>query len=211
MNSIDWYKSINFDASIVLNYPKGMAGVLSAVKDILAEQKKIVVEYDRVDVELARSLVSGSRDTTSYHVIDNADSAVWSILRNSVNEDNIRVLGIFHGKISDSVPENVITIDVGRSLHRKVLKNVVSAISDSVLTKGKVPNGKPEELYYGIMTLCYEVLFKPEFRVFDRKVQKKVFLQRAFDYMYNPPDVLNEMSMKSAVLTFMDTVHGDME
>lgn len=211
MNSIDWYANTNFDASIILNFPKGMSGVMSALTGILSEQKKYVVEHDNMNVDLARKLVEESTGSTyEYHLINSQDPNVWGILRNPVNEDSIRVIGVFHGEIPDSVPENVITIDIGRSLHRKVPKNVVNSITDSIKTKGKFPNGKPEELYYGLMTLCYEVLFKPEYTIFPKNVRNGVYTSVAFDYMYNPPEVLNEPTMKSAVINFVDTVHGYM-
>lgn len=212
MNTLDYYDSVSMDASVVLNYPKGMPGVLSSLVKILEQQKKYVVEYDNLTVDDARRIV---RDATGskieYHLIASADPQVWGVLRNAVEQDDIRVLGVFHGQIPEEVPENVITIDIGRSLHRKVSKQVVAAISEALSKKGNALTGNPEQLYYGIMTLCYEVLYRPEYVVFPRNLHKVVFVSTAFDYMYNPPQILDTSSMRNAVQNFVEAVHGDMD
>lgn len=209
MTGIDFYRSTDLDASIILNFPKGMTGVLSALTDILKEKGKYVVDEGSVSISRARDIIAeATGDTKSYFIITTNDPKVWSVLKEAVNRDDIRVIGVFHGEIPDEVPENVVLIDIGRSLHRKVTKNIVSSINESLTTKDKYPTGRPEELYFGIQTLCYEVLYSPEYRVFSRNATSNVPRARAFDFMYNPPTPLSDQSMRSAVTKFVEDIHG---
>jgi hypothetical protein len=210
MVGINKYRELDFDMSIVLNFPKGLPKVVSEITAILNSRGAIVVDSGDMTVEEARVLVSKANgDTSTYYMLTSTSPKVWSILREPVNLDQLRVLGIFHGKIPSEVPENVLTIDIGRSLNRKVSKEIVSSITQAVTSsRGEYPRGKPEEVYIGIRSLCYEVLYRPEYQVFSSKVIDKIPIGYAFDFMYNPPATLDDLSMCSAYTQFMDKVHG---
>lgn len=209
MNSLDFYTNTDFDASVILNYPKGMTGVLSAVTQILNSRGRYVIDEGKITIERAREIVaSATGDLTAYHQIQSTDPKIWGVLREAVNRDDIRVLGVFHGQIPAEAPENVIVLDVGRSLHRKVSKAVSASLTDALTSKGKFPTGTPEELYYGVQALCYEALYTPEGRVFPRKATDQIPRAHAFGFMYNPPEVLTEATMTSAVQRFVEDVHG---
>lgn len=209
MAGFDFYRDTELDASIILNFPKGMPGVLSALTDILASKGRYVISEGAISVDRARQIVEESTgDPREYHEIVSTDPAVWKVLRNPVNEDTLRVIGVFHGRIPPEVPENVLLIDIGRSLHRKVAKPVVADISSALQTKGTYPTGKTEEVFAGILGLCYEVLYKPEYRLFKKDVADLVPVATAFDFMYNPPVPLEDLSMKSAISRFVEAIHG---
>lgn len=208
MNSIDYYKSLELDTSIVLNFPKGMTGVLSAVETFLKNKGRIIVPEGNISVDRAREIVAGATgDLKTFYQIQNSDPKVWNILREAVNEERIRILAIFHGQIPSEVPSNVVTLDIGRSLHRKVSKPVSAALTSAIGSKGKYPVGKAEDLYYATVALCYETLYSPEGRMFPRSVADSIPKAHAFDFMYNPPNTLTEASMTSAVNQFVGTLH----
>lgn len=211
MVGIDFYKSVNFDSSLALKYPKGMTSVLTAVRDILIAKGNLIVEVTPTVANVRELASQATRDPKTYYQIATTDSKVWSILKESVNRDDIRVLALIHGKAPDNLPENILVIDVGRSLHEKVSKSTVSSISDSLLSKTRLPAGKPEELYYGIQSLCYEVLYSPEYKVFGPKISNLIPKAHAFNFMYNPPEVLTSATSMSAVHRFVEDVHGWME
>lgn len=212
MNTIDFWRDTDLDVSIVLNYPKGMTGVLSAMQDILKSKGRYLVEEGNLSVPRAREIVAGATgDLRGYFQIQTSDPKVWSILKEPVNRDEIRVLAVFHGQIPPEVPENVVTIDIGRSLHRKVSKPISNALTEALTTKGKFPSGPAEDLYYGVQALCYEALYTPEGRMFPRQATDQIPRSHAFNFMYNPPALLTEASMSSAVQQFVEDVHGWME
>lgn len=210
MAGINTYRDLDLDTSIVLNFPKGMLKVVSEVTALLNSKGALVVDEGDISVARARELVaSATGDKTTYYMVNTVNTSVWSILREAVNRDNLRVLGIFHGMIPTQVPENVFTIDIGRSLNSKVSKAIVGNISDTLRkAHASYPQGNPEEVYLGIRSLCYEVLYDPEYRLFPKDVAAKVPLAVAFDFMYNPPQPLDNLTMRSAVSLFLDSVHG---
>lgn len=209
MNTLDFYRDTELDVSIVLNYPKGMAGVLSAMQDLLNSRGKYLIDEGALNVKRAREIVaSATGDTSAYYQIQTADPKVWNVLREYVNRDDIRVLAVFHGQIPSEVPENVVTIDIGRSLHRKVSKTITGVLAEALTTKGKFPSGKAEELYYGVQAICYEALYTPEGRMFSKQITNQIPRSHAFNFMYNPPALLTEASMTSAVNQFIEDVHG---
>ena len=209
MSGIDWYKSVNMDASVILNYPKGMPGVVSALVALLASRNKIVVDEGAISMDRTRQIIEGATgDIRTYFQINNPDPDIWEALSTSVNEDRIRVLGIFHGRIPDSVPENVVTLDVGKSMHQKVSKPMATDIMTALSSKGKYPVGDQEEVYEALLTLCFEVLYSPEYRVFKKETASLVPVSRAFDFMYNPPTPLTKILMASATVSFVEDIHS---
>lgn len=209
MSGIDWYRSVKMDASVILNYPKGMPGVVSALTALLASRNKIVVDEGTISMDRTREIIrEATGDTRIFFQINNPDPAIWDALSTPVNEDRIRVLGIFHGKIPDSVPENVVTLDVGKSMHQKVSKPMTTDIMTALSSKGKYPTGDQEEVYEALLTLCFEVLYSPELRVFKKETAALVPVSRAFDFMYNPPVPLRPLTMSAAVVSFCEDIHG---
>lgn len=209
MNGINTYRDLDLDTSIILNFPKGMPKVVPEVIALLNAKGAIVVEDGPTTVQMAKDLVANATgDTTTYHLITTDNPTVWNILKESVNRDDLRVIGVFHGAIPSTVPENVFTIDIGRSLNRKVSRHIVTNISDAVKNKGTYPQGKPEELFIGVRSLCYEVLYNPEYRVYPKDVARRIPVGLAFDFMYNPPQPLDDLTRRSAVTSFMDKIHG---
>lgn len=209
MNTIDFYRDTELDVSIVLNYPKEMTGVLSAMQELLKSRGKYLIDEGDLNVKRAREIVaSASGDISAYHQIRSSDPKVWNILREYVNRDDLRVLAVFHGKIPEEVPENVVVIDIGRSLHRRVSKAISGSLAEALTTKGKFPSGKAEELYFGVQAICYEALYSPEGRMFSRQVADQIPRSHAFNFMYNPPATLTESAMVSAVNRFVEDVHG---
>lgn len=210
--NIDFYRDTNLEVSLAINYPQGMTSVYDAIVGLLKQRGKFVAEYENFTVEDARELSKSIvQDSLTYHVVRSGDKNVWGILRNSINSDHIRVLALFHGKIPDNLPSNMVVIDVGSSLHRKVPKGTVSDIVDSLLKQGVYPKNKTEDVYYGIQTLCYEVLYQPEYRMFPAKVYGKVPTASAFNFMFHPPQPLTDSSMRNAINIFVQDIHGNLE
>lgn len=211
MSGIDfnWYKSVSLDLSVALNFPLGMPGVVSSMVDLLTSRNKIVVDEGKISMERVREIIANSTgDLRTYYQINNPDPAIWAALSKSVNADTLRVLGIFHGRLPDSLPESIAVLDVGKSMHQKVTKPMISDITTALTTKGKYPVGKPEEVYEALLTLCFEVLYSPEYRVFKKEVASLVPFSRAFDFMYNLPTPLSNLTMSSAVISFTEDIHG---
>lgn len=209
---IDYYRDIKMDLSIGLNYPNGMTNVYTAVKELLESRGKFIVADEPVTVDVARRLAAPKIvDLRNYYLVDTSDPKVWAILRNAVEEDRIRVLGIFHGKMPEALPESMLVIDIGKSLHKKVPKPVLTEVSDSLARKGKYPSGKSEDIFNALLSLCYEVIYSPEYRVFDRSVSRLVPRSRAFDFMFNPPVPLADKSMRNAINEFVEDIHGWLE
>lgn len=209
MNAFDFYRDTEMDVSVVLNYPRGMTGVLSAMQEILKQRGRLIVEEGELTLNRAKEIVaSASGDTRVYYLIQTTDPKVWSVLKEPVNRDDIRILAVFHGQIPSEVPENLVVIDLGRSLHRKVSKAVVATLTEALTSKGKFPTGSSEELYYGLQALCYEALYTPEGRMFPKVAAEQIPRSHAFQFMYNPPQLLTEASMTSAVHRFVEDVHG---
>lgn len=209
---LDFFAASNMDASVVLNYPTGMSGVLSAVKDILIARGKYIIEELDMSVARATEIVkSATGDTKAYYMITTTSTKVWSILRGAVNDDTIRVLAVFHGNVPEDMPENVISLDVGSLIHSHINKAVVHKIVSAMETKGRYPSGQMEEFYYGLMGLCFEVLYKTERKMFPQKIINNIPTSVAFNFMYNPPEVLTDQSMRQAVYSFLGRVYEWME
>lgn len=204
---LDLERLNNLDCSVILNYPETMSGVQGAMIDILNKKRKIVIEHSSVDVSLVRDIVQKSTgDLDTYHLIPNASPKVWSILREPVNQDRVRVLGVFHGSMPEALPDNKILIDVGRSLRKATPRGIVSSLTEA-LTKGSSKlRGSGYELFTGLQTLCYEVLYSPEARTFPRSVANNVPRAIAFKFMYNPPEPPTEAAYMSAVTRFIEDV-----
>ena len=83
--NLDMDKLENVDASVLVNYPSSLTGVVKAMVEILNKQKKIVVLRDTIDVATAREIVQNATgDTQTYQVIPNASDKVWDILREAI-------------------------------------------------------------------------------------------------------------------------------
>lgn len=209
MAGIDFYKSVDMDVSVILKYPKEMTGALTSMQEILKARGKIIIDEGDLTVNRARELVANaSGDTTYYYQFRSTNDKVWAILRESVEEDRIRILGLVHGITPPSVPQNVVTLDVGQSLHRKASKAIIGELVDSMKTKGKYPVGDPEQLYYATQALCYEVLYESDYRMFPKDVTHWIPRSEAFSFMYNPPKVLTPQTMRAAVLRFVESKHN---
>ena len=211
MSALDHYRDIKMDLSIGVNYPKGMSDVYTAVRALLESQGKFIVDDEPVTVAVARKMASPKAvDHRTYYLVDTDDPKVWGILRNPIEEDRIRVLGIFHGKLPDTLPQSMLIIDVGKSLHKKVSKASITAVSDALSRKGKYPQGKPEDIFNALLSLCYEVVYETEYHIFSKDVVGLVPRPRAFDFMKNPPVPLSDKSMRNAINKFVEDIHGYM-
>ena len=205
--NLDMDKLENVDASVLVNYPSSLTGVVKAMVEILNKQKKIVVLRDTIDVATAREIVQNATgDTQTYQVIPNASDKVWAILREAIEQDRIRVLGIFHGRMPESLPDNCILIDIGRSLRKPVSKPIIANLSEAILKKNLRLVGAPSQLHQGLQVLCYEVLYTPEARTFPHKVAQKVPRGTAFKFLYEPPTPPTEANFNASVIRFLQEV-----
>lgn len=209
---IDFFKQTNLDTSLAVCFPKAMTTVVPAVEEILKSRGKYIVPHDNISAEEARSIVQGATgDTRAYHLIPPTSAKVWEVLKEAVNSDSVRVLGVFHGSVPGGLPENMLVVDVGRSLHGKVSPAVQRSISDSMLSRTKHPTGDTSDIYYGILRLCYEALYDSDHKIFPKNVVKAIPVGRAFQFMYRGPGVLTPTSMGIAIDEFVEDIHGWME
>lgn len=199
-------------ASFALNYPAEMK---SAVNEIVSELngKGYIVDMDPVTTVAEARKLSGTKSsiTKTYYTVETSNTKVWDILKESIESGDTLVLGLFHGRIPDFLPSNMVVIDLGKSLRRKVSRGIASAISSALTTKGKFPKADLEQLYYGLKTLSYEIVYNSEKRVFPRSLEKVVYVSTAFDFLFNSPDPLTPQTMRSSVNTFIRTVHGHLD
>lgn len=198
--------------SFALNYPTEMKSALSEIVEVL-NSVGYLVDLDPVTtVAEARTAVeSSSSDTHTYYTVETTSSKVWDILKEPIEDGRIFVVGLFHGRIPDFLPSNMVVVDLGKSLRRKVSKGIVSTLTSSLTTKGKLPKGDPEQLYYGLKTLSYEVVYNAEKRAFPKSLERIVFVSTAFDFLFNSPSPLNQQTMRSAVNRFVRTTHGNLD
>lgn len=205
------YEENNLDISIALNYPRGMLKVLDSVKDMLIASGKLVSDEVDLDMSSARELskAQNTSNVQTFHVVRSDDPKVWDVLKEPINQGRVKVVAVFHGKFPDNLPANMLKIDVGMSLRKKVTKPAKAGIINALREVGKYPRKvSPLEVYEGLLTLCYEVVYSPEYRVFPESVSSKVPLSVAFDFMFDPPTVLTDQAVTSVNHQFLDTVHG---
>ena len=208
---LDYYRETGLDISIALNYPRGMLKVMDSVSSLLISSGKLVADHDSFTVSDAKELAKTEvRDEVkTYHVLRDVDDKVWDVLKNPINSDKVRVVGVFHGKFPDNLPENMLRVDLGMSLRKKVTKAAKTAIITAIKEPGKNPTKvSPTEVYEGLLSLCYEVVYKPEYRAFPRSVSKEIPLSTAFEFLFNTPEVLTDQVMRSASNSFLDSIHG---
>lgn len=209
MTGIDFYRSLDMDTSIILKYPREMTSALTSMVELLRSRGKMVVDEGELTRDRARELVSqATGDPNMYYQFRSSDDKVWAILKEAVETDRIRILGLVHGSSPASAAQNAVTLDVGRSLHRKVSPTVVREISDSLKTVGKFPMGDYEQMYYAVQALCYEALYDSEYRTFPKDTVRSVPRSVAFNFMYHPPRLLTPQTMRSAVYRFIELGHS---
>ena len=69
MVGIDFYKSVNFDSSLALKYPKGMTSVLTAVRDILIAKGNLIVEVTPTVANVRELASQATGDHKTYYQI----------------------------------------------------------------------------------------------------------------------------------------------
>lgn len=209
MAGLDFYRESNLDGSVAIQTPKGIAGVIKNIVEVLNNNGAIVVSEDKINVARATQIVQeATGDKGVYYQIATDDEKVWSILKSSVEEDSIRVLAILHGKVPKNFPENVIHISVGSSLHGKIPPHVVSEVTSYINSSGKLPKKVDDTMYFSFQVLSYETLYSPEYRVFKEQVAKRVPRSVAFNFLYNVPENTSQETKASSVYRFLEDVHG---
>lgn len=205
---LDFYRLVQMDTSIILVYPLGMTAPLELVEETVNKMGAAIIDEGDISVNRARELARiPVRNTTGYYKITSTNKKVWDILKNPIENDVIRVLGIFHSSPPDNLPENCITIDVGRSIHSKATARSVHAVSAMVRTKKFPPSSENIHLIYqAVVVLCYEALYDSEHKMFPADVVSAVPKFVAFKFMYEPPKALTDASVTSAVMRFVEDV-----
>lgn len=209
MDVLDFYRETDLDVSIALNYPKGMLKVLESVEELLISTGKLIVHHDEFTLDDARKLArdENSLSVKTYHVLVTPNPKVWDILKEPINRDQVKVLAVFHGLFPDNLPSNILRLDLGKSLRKKVSKTTKAAISEAIDKTGTYPKGiPPMEVYEGLLSLCYEVVYSPEYRIFHRSVADKVPLGEAFDFMFNAPSPLTDPVVTNITHTFFEKI-----
>lgn len=205
---MDFYKLQDLDTSLVLNYPSSMSGILSVVTDMLNSKGKLIATEDNWTVSKARELVSHRQDLSTYFLLKNVDAKIWSVLRDAIENDRIRVLGIVHGTVPEEVPTNVMVIDIGRSIQKRVTPQAVADITSALSQRNFRLSKNFEAKFQALQALCFESLYSPEATLFPKSVARKVPRALAFRLMFNPPTPPTEEMYRSAVLKFIRDVRG---
>ena len=208
MTNADFYRMSDMDISVILVYPRFFTSALTEFKQILTSKNRHIIDEGTVSVSDALALASAPTDVVpSHHIVRSTDPRVWNILRPSIESDSIRVVGVFHAAPKFDLPANMVRLDVGSGLTSKVTPSTVSAISTALHSDGSYPKGSSEDMYFGVMALCYEVLYEPERKMFSKKDIESVYTAHAYRFMSNPPSPLTEQSMRRAVNNFFEDIN----
>lgn len=203
---LDFFKSNNFDYSLIINCPKNFSSILDAAIAILNSKGKLVEDLGDVDVSEARRVVEqATGDLDVFYLVRNPSNKVWDILTPAIEDDRIRVLGIFTGVMPQYLPANKILVDVSRSMSM-IPKRAISVASDLVSGKSRKVGNNPEEINEAIQLLCYEALYSPDVALFNRKLASRVPRAIAFNYLYTPIDSPNSTKYLAKILEFVDSV-----
>lgn len=147
-----------FDGSFAINAPRTF-DVPKAIKSFLSSRNQALIEYATMSVETARNISSTPvPNHLEWHLIDTPDHKVWDTLLKAIEEDKVRVVGLFHGTVPETISSRMPVLDVGESVAARVPKSMVKSVSTLIEKKKHIHKGG-WEFHDALTALCYEVLY----------------------------------------------------
>jgi len=167
------------DGSFAVNSPRTI-DLRPALRAFFGSRKQALIDHDKMTTDLARKIAAAPVvNHLEYHLVESDDPAVWDALLKPIEEDRIRVVGVFHGFVPETVRSRVHVLDVGDSVTSRASKRYLLSLGRAIET-GKALTKDGWQYHHALTALCYEVLYGASH--FDPKVVSlvPVFLAQQF-------------------------------
>lgn len=160
------FSEVSLDRSFGVNSPRTV-NTESSIRALVASRKQALVVYPKMDVATAREIASLSVvNHMEWHLVESQDEAVWNTLLKTLEEDTVRIIGLFHGHVPDTVRSRIPILNVADKVVSRVPKKYIASLH-SAIKDGKPITGNGWEHHRAATALCFEVIygadkFKPE-------------------------------------------------
>lgn len=194
-----------FDKSFAINAPRTL-DVVNALKVFFSARKQAMILYPAMTVQTARDIASlRIENHLEWHLVESQDPDVWNALLKPLEEDVIRIVGLFHGTVPETVRSRIPVLDVGNTAYSRVSKKAVQSLTRA-LDSGEPLMREGWEHHHALAALCYEVLYGSS--AFSSKILSKVpvYLAKSFFSVKSPKSGWSDLEALNQVNLFISKV-----